>query len=87
MKDCTNNIACLAYADDLLLISNSNSKLQQMCNTLSNVLEHHHMSINPLKTIYTSNKPSIPILISGRAILPSHLPFKYLGIWFIANLD
>jgi hypothetical protein len=89
IKDCPQQVACLAYADDLLLISNTQEDLQLMCHKLSSFLEHHSININPNKTIYTANVPTIPISIQNHIILPleENQAFKYLGIWFTANLD
>jgi len=89
IKDCPQQVACLAYADDLLLISNTQEDLQLMCHKLSSFLEHHSININPNKTIYTANVPTIPISIQNHIILPleENQAFKYLGIWFTANFD
>lgn len=89
LEKCHAKVACLAYADDLLLVSNSHSNLQEMCNILSDFLDHHNMNINPTKSIFTANIKSLPILIQKHPILPMEpdTSFKYLGIWFNTNLD
>lgn len=44
------NISCLAYADDLVLISSTEAKLQQLVNLLRNYCSKWRLTVNTSKT-------------------------------------
>ena len=83
------NISCLLYADDLVLISQSEKGLQQAVTSLEKYCETWGLAINPDKTkIVVFNKKDILIDTNvkfGKLKIQSVESYKYLGILFAKN--
>eukprot|EP00741_Cyanophora_paradoxa_P004223 tig00000789_g4101.t1 len=86
-----------AYADDTVLISSSARGVQLHADLVSEFFWIHDIALNAKKTEFTYNnvspKPKPPLLgppgAKERAhhVLPPTKPFKFLGVWFTADLN
>ena len=79
------SINCLMYADDLLILSETNLGLQNSMNKLSSYCNQWGLSVNTAKTkfmISKSNIASASKLLFNNEIIEQVFSFKYLGIEF-----
>eukprot|EP00741_Cyanophora_paradoxa_P005704 tig00000903_g5529.t1 len=86
-----------AYADDTVLISSSARGVQLHADLVSEFFWIHDIALNAKKTEFTYNnvspEPKPPLLgppgAKERAhhVLPPTKPFKFLGVWFTADLN
>lgn len=82
------NFACLAFADDLVLVAPTEAKLQSLVNILYDHCSKYRMSVNVDKTktmVFRKNhqtgRPEIIIRYGSREIEQVR-SYKYLGIYF-----
>lgn len=84
------NISTIRYADDTVLLADSDVGLQRLMDNINAACEEYGMSINIKKTkvmiISRNQNVSIPISINGE-ILNNVYQFKYLGCIINAKLD
>jgi exonuclease III len=80
---------CLLYADDLVLLSETQSGLQNCINRLHNYCQDWEMTINAKKTkLMTFNRAqgtANPTILFGDTQLETVDSYKYLGIYFSAS--
>lgn len=89
----TDRIACLAYADDLVLITNSQDKLQKLLNILEHYCSQWRLSVNVEKTkcmIFRKNNRGTTdtIRVTYRGSQVGQVDnYKYLGVVFDETLS
>ncbi len=81
------HVSILFYADDIVLLSNSATKLQDMLNCLSEWCKKWRMQINETKTKVIhfrkkSTRRSNYNFTCGDKVIALTSDYKYLGIWF-----
>ena len=86
LHDGKNPIGILAYADDIVMMANSNEKLQQSINVAYKWCKEWGMKANVTKCGVQSfglnkNDPT-PIIRWGSAFFPYSKKYKYLGLNF-----
>ena len=83
------DISCLLYADDLVIMSESEIGLQEALNTLEKFTKEWHMEINPTKTkcltFSRGKKPTPPAMKVGQISLQNCSSYCYLGTVFSEN--
>lgn len=83
------NINNLRYADDTVLIANSEVNLQKLVSTINTESERLGLTLNKKKTevMVISKKPDIPNcrIVLGNEILKQVHNFKYLGSWVTSD--
>ena len=83
------DISYLAYADDVILISENFDQMQALTGEVNNFLKNNNMKIQSNKTVFVSKTECLPIKIlneqnESKEILckPKNLIFRYLGAQF-----
>ena len=87
-----NEVSILLYADDVVLISESEDDLQNMLNTLNNWCNKWRLAVNESKTkiVHLRNKNQLRsnfIFQCGEKVITFEHEYKYLGFWFNEYLD
>ena len=80
------------YADDIVLLSHSATRLQEMLNCLNKWCQKWNMDINETKTkVIHFRKKSVRqanfAFHSGQKKIDISSDYKYLGIWLHEHLD
>ena len=83
-----NNIVnVLAYADDLVLLANSELELQKLVNILQEWCSKFRIAVNIEKTnVMVFNSDVEPKIVLDGQILCNVDNYKYLGVWFDKHL-
>jgi hypothetical protein len=93
LHDCNFDIPCLAYADDTVLIANSQFNMKKL---LAKVLQYFHfygIQINTKKSAYSfktytdKNIHNLDINGNSPKFLLSNESYKYLGMWINIELQ
>lgn len=91
------SLSAMAFADDLLLLSNSLEGLRLLVQRTTSFLENVNLHINPKKSQYFGWQPNhqskgfnydLPVLQIAESTIKSKQPnegFKYLGLTFFVN--
>jgi ribonuclease HI/endonuclease/exonuclease/phosphatase family metal-dependent hydrolase len=78
-------ISILAYADDILLLAENSSDLQEMLNVVTEYLDSIDIKINLAKSAHTSNLPEnrnqAQVYGLNLPALGKSAAYKYLGVW------
>jgi hypothetical protein len=85
-----NNISILAYADDIVLISESEAGIELLYNTIKAFAKYNQLNINAGKSGYAFiHKTQFSPEWNGTAItkLGNNTPYKYLGFHINLQLD
>ncbi|KAL3681105.1 hypothetical protein R1sor_024061 [Riccia sorocarpa] len=83
----TQSVSVLLFADDVVLIANSESKLHRLVRLLETFCHQSEMSVNLSKTKWLRRGPGLaePVMFQGQPIA-EYQKYKYLGLEFISNL-
>lgn len=80
-------LSILVYADEIVLISNSEKKAKKQFKILMSFCNIMQININAKKSATMSNLPNFKLFIKSQPIfnLNKTESYKYLGLWI--NLD
>ena len=83
------HINCMMYADDLLILSETNSGLQNAMDELSKYCNEWGLAVNTNKKfmVAKSNRQLVSKLTYNNMIIEQVTSFKYLGIEFSYDGD